>query len=470
MSIISIRSRFLGCVLGLALSASASLGQKVTTVDFRRAVDEIAQQALKESLTPSAAVAVVINSQVAYVRSYGIARVDGSVTATPQMRYSLGSVSKQFTAAALLKLQESGKLSLDDPISRFLPSLTHAPDITIRQLLSHTSGYRDYWPQDYVPPFMLQPLSPQQILNDWARRPLDFEPGTQWQYSNTGFVAAALIVEKASGQPLMQFLQENIFGPAGMTEVANVDDGPLAAQDAAGYLRYALGPLHTAPKEARGWLFGAAELGMTAEDLARWDVSLIRQQILQPASYRQMETETLLKNGRGTQYGLGISIKSISGHRALEHGGEVSGFSAENLILPDDGVAVAVLTNQDLSAAPSAIAHNIAALLIPESAAIENAALQQAQAIFADLQKGQLDRSQLSGNANSYFTAQAIQDFHTSLAPLGRPLSFLASGQQQRGGMTYRGFIVEFPKNKLQVWVRVLPDGKIEQYQVAAAL
>jgi D-alanyl-D-alanine carboxypeptidase len=452
MSIISIRSRFLGCVLGLALSANASLGQQVTTVDFRLAVDEIAQQALKESLTPSAAVAVVINSQVAYVHSYGIARVDGSVTATPQMRYSLGSVSKQFTAAALLKLQESGKLSLDDPISRFLPSLTRAPDITIRQLLSHTSGYRDYWPQDYVPPFMLQPLSPQQILNDWARRPLDFEPGTQWQYSNTGFVA------------------ENIFGPAGMTEVANVDDGPLAAQDAAGYLRYALGPLHTAPKEARGWLFGAAELGMTAEDLARWDVSFIRQQILQPASYRQMETETLLKNGRGTQYGLGISIKSISGHRALEHGGEVSGFSAENLILPDDGVAVAVLTNQDLSAAPSAIAHNIAALLIPESAAIENAALQQAQAIFADLQKGQLDRSQLSDNANSYFTAQAIQDFHTSLAPLGRPLSFLASGQQQRGGMTYRGFIVEFPKNKLQVWVRVLPDGKIEQYQVAAAL
>jgi D-alanyl-D-alanine carboxypeptidase len=124
--------------------------------------------------------------------------------ASPEMRYSIGSESKQFTAAAILKLQERDALSLADPVSRFLPSLTQAHDITIREL-SHTSGYRDYWPQ----PMFLHSCSchsAEQLLAEWARRPLNFEPGTQWQYSNKNFVAAALIVEKASGLPLMQFL------------------------------------------------------------------------------------------------------------------------------------------------------------------------------------------------------------------------------------------------------------------------
>jgi len=305
-------------------------------------------------------------------------------------------------------------------------------------------------------------------LTQWAGRPLDFEPGTQWQYSNTNFVAAALIVEKASGKPLMDFLRENIFLPAGITKVADVDNGPLGEQDAAGYLRYALGPLHSAPKEARGWLFGAAELAMTAEDLAKWDAAMIGQRILKPSSYREMQTEVLLKNGTGTQYGLGIGVKQLSGHRVLEHGGEVSGYSAENLVFPDDRVAIAVLTNQDMSNAPSAIAHKVASLLIPEDAATRNGELRQVRTIFEYLQKGQIDRTQFSADANSYFTQVALRDFASGLAPLGQPLTFEPSGEQERGGMKYLAYTVKFSQKTLDVWVRVLPDGKIEQYQIAA--
>ena len=176
--------------LWLALLCHAAQSQapaNSATLEFQRAVDEIATQALVATGTSSASLAVVLDGQVAYVHAYGTARVNPTLEATPQMRYSLGSVSKQFTAAAILKLQEQGKLSLDDPVSRFLPSLTRANEITIRELLSHTSGYRDYWPQDYVPPFMLVPLTPEQLVTQWAGRPLDFEPGTQWQYSNTNF-------------------------------------------------------------------------------------------------------------------------------------------------------------------------------------------------------------------------------------------------------------------------------------------
>src|SRR5208337_4245695 len=136
-------------------------------------------------------------------------------------------ISKQFTAASILLLQEQGKLSLDDKVSKFLPDLTRANEVTIRQLLSHTSGYQDYWPQDYVMPDMLQPTTAQHILDIWARKPLDFDPGTKWQYSNTNFVIAGLIVEKASGLPLLQFLQKNVFHPLGMSSVLNTDQDRL---------------------------------------------------------------------------------------------------------------------------------------------------------------------------------------------------------------------------------------------------
>ena len=164
------------------------------------------------------------------------------------MRYSIGSISKQFTASAMLLLQEQGKLSLDDKVSKFIPDLTRANEVTIRQLLSHTSGYQDYWPQDYVMPMMLQPTTAAKIIDMWARKPLDFDPGTKWQYSNTNYVIAGVIIEKASGKPLLQFLQEKIFGPLGMKSVTNMDEAKSNQDDPTGYLRYGLGPPRPAPR------------------------------------------------------------------------------------------------------------------------------------------------------------------------------------------------------------------------------
>jgi CubicO group peptidase (beta-lactamase class C family) len=132
--------------------------------------------------------------------------------------------------------------------------------VTIRQLLSHTSGYQDYWPQDYVMPIMLKPVTSQQILDTWARKALDFDPGTKWQYSNTNYVIAGLIIEKVSGMPMLRFLSERVFKPLGMNSVANVDENALGVTDSVGYVRYGLGPLRTAPKEAPGWFFSEEAL------------------------------------------------------------------------------------------------------------------------------------------------------------------------------------------------------------------
>ncbi len=433
---------------------------------LREKVDALVQQSLTSTGVPSASIAIVQSGAISYLQAYGVGRIDPHTPARPIMRYSIGSISKQFTATAILLLAEQGKLSLDDPVSRFVPNLTRGNEVTIRELLSHTSGYQDYWPQDYVPPFMLQPITADKILDQWARKPLDFDPGTEWQYSNTNFVIAGLIVEKASGERLLQFLSEHIFTPLGMKSVMNIDQNRLTETDATGYLRYGLGPLRPAPKEGKGWLFAAGELAMLAEDLAKWDISIINQSVLQPASYAQMEREIVLKNGLGTRYGLGVDVRQELGQRVIEHGGEVSGFTSHNLIFPDSHMAVVVLVNEDSVDAPSDIALKIAALLFRDADASKQE--EQSKEIFTALQQGKINRALFTDNCNSYFTDQAVKDFASGLGPLGSPTEFTQTTKQDRGGMTFRLLEVHFPQKTVQVWERIMPDGRIEQYQVSA--
>ena len=462
MVMVSKLSRLVG--IGFLFS-SLGAAQPVSSPNFHANIDAIARETLTSTGVPSASIAIVQEGRITYLQAYGQARFDPATPARPEMRYSIGSISKQFTAAAVILLAEQGKLSLDDPVSRFLPSLTRANEVTVRQILSHTSGYQDYWPQDYVPPFMLKATTAEKILDLWARKPLDFDPGTQWQYSNTNFVIAGLIVEKASGMPLLEFLSRYIFTPLKMQSVMNIDQNRLTETDPVGYLRYALGPPRVAPKEGKGWLFAAGELAMPAQDLAEWDISMINQTLLKPASYHEMETEVVLKNGLGTRYGLGVSVRQESGRRAIEHGGEVSGFTAHNMVFPDERVAVVVLTNQDSVDASGAIARKIAPLLFLHDDASNGE--RQSRAVFEGLQQGKIDRSLFTDNANSYFTEHALRDFASSLGPLGAPQEFSQTMRQERGGMTFRLFEVRFPQKTLEIWERIMPDGKVEQYQVA---
>ena len=461
---------FLAFALSAAtLQATAALAQTVNTIDpaLRQRVDRIAGQVLEQTGVPSASVAVVKGGKLVYTQAYGKARLESPIAATPEMRYSIGSISKQFTAAAILLLQEDGKLSIDDVVGKYVPGLTRGNEVTIRQILSHTSGYQDYWPEDYVMTPMLKAESAQQILDTWGKKALDFEPGTQWQYSNTNFVIAGRIVEQVTGQPLMDLLTRRIFQPLGMKSVWNSDEAKLTQADATAYYRHALGPLRVAPKEGRGWMFAAGELAMTAHDLALWDESLIAQSILKPESYKLMFTEVKLKDGKGTQYGLGVDVRERDGHRSIEHSGEVSGFVSDNEVLVDDGVAVAVLTNQDAVGAASTIARLTAPVLIGTSAG--TAAEKQALAIFHDLQQGRIDRTLLAPNLSDYFTDEALADFRDSLGPLGEPISFHQSGDQLRGGMTYRAFQIAYPGKRLVLTTYTYPDGKLEQYLIAPA-
>jgi CubicO group peptidase (beta-lactamase class C family) len=214
------------CLAFVAISvafAPALRAQTVDTIDsdLRSRIDRIAAGIMEQRGVPSASLAVVKGGKLVYTHAYGLAHIDPDKPATPEMRYSVGSISKQFTAAAILMLQEQGKLSLDDAVGKYIPGLTRGNEVTIRQILSHTSGYQDYWPEDYLMTPMMKPETAQQIIDAWAKKPLDFEPGTQWQYSNTNYVIAGLIVEKVSGQKLMEFLGEHVFHPLGMKSVSD---------------------------------------------------------------------------------------------------------------------------------------------------------------------------------------------------------------------------------------------------------
>ena len=358
------------CLLRVVAASAALAGSLFGQLSDanRAAIDKIVTAVLAETRVPAASIAVVKDGKVAFVQAYGDAKVDPRVPAKPDMRFKIASNSKQIAATAVLLLAEEHKISLDDTVARFLPGLTRAKEVTIRELLSHTSGYQDYFPLDYVAPFMAQPTTPGHILDVWAKKPLDFDPGTRWQYSNTNYVIIGQIVEKITGKPLIDFLHARIFDKLGMKSA--IDDGLThwSDSDPIGHETFALGPARPAVPEGNGWLYAAGELAMTAEDLAKWDISLMDGTILKPASLKALTTEVELKSGTGTRYALGLDVStSGNGHRRWAHGGEASGFISENVTLPDDRISVTVLTNGQGRAAPG-IERQIEDLLLAPAA------------------------------------------------------------------------------------------------------
>ncbi len=423
----------------------------------------MAAEWLAATKAPSASIAIVQDGKLAYTRAYGEARLDPDLPATPQTRYAIDSVSKEFTAAAMLILAEQGKLSLDDSAGKYLPDLGPASAVTLRQLLTHTAGLRDFWPQDFNPPEITRPTGMGKIIAEWADRPLDFEPGTDWQYSNTGYVVAAAIIEKVSGEKLLPFLGQNIFTPLGMNRVTEDDTAPLPPNDAGAYTRYGLGPLHPAPKEGAGWLFGAAELAMQPSDLARWDISLIDRSLLKPSSYEAEFKSVVLKDGTDKHYGLGLDIEQVQGRRRIGHDGAGSGFLAANRVWPDDKVAVVVFTNNDW-ASPDGLVDRIAFAVLPPKP--EEA---RARAVFAGFQNGEVDRSLFTDNGNFYLTPEVLADLKASLGPLGPARLIALSHESKRGGMITRHWKILCRDHRLEAVERGYPDGKLEQFMVNEA-
>jgi len=458
----------LTAALTLAIAApEASPAQQLSPATEAK-IAAVAEKVLADTGVPSASIGIVQNGKVAYTHAFGLARVTPPLKAEASMAYPIGSISKQFTATAVLLLQQRGKLSLNDPVGKYFPELTRAPEVTILNLLTHTSGYQDYAPQDYTIPAWKLPGDPLKVVHEFAGKTLDFDPGTQWQYSNTNFVLAALIAQKVSGQPFAAFLKEHVLDPAGLAGVLNLNVDQAKLQ-VTGYMRNALAPIRPATLEAPGWYFGDGDLAMPVGQLLKWDLTIMGQTLLTPASYKQMETPFILKDGKATTYGLGVQIAALNGRHIIEHSGEVGGFVAENIIFPDDHVAIAVLTNQEASGAASDIAREVAPLVLPPNAnaSVADAFAAKLQTILTGLQKGEIDRSLFTANCNDYFDQIALGDYQSSLASLGTITTVTPGRSSLRGGMSFGLYKVTFSGGTtIIVTVFLEPDGKIEQLLV----
>ena len=463
LSVLVLAAGWIGCG-----TASA---QALSTAETAR-IDREVRAVMVRTGIPSTQIAVVRGAHVVYARSWGKASSTIPV-ATDALPYQIASNSKQFTAAAILLLQRDGRLRLDDHVADYLTGITGGNRMTIRQLLSHTSGLRDYWPQDYVFPAMMTPITPQQIVDRWAKGPLDFEPGTKWRYSNTGYVVAGLIVEKVSGEPLMAFLRRRIFAPLGMAVVSQDDaNGPGFPQ---GYSRDALGPVHLTTPPARGWLYAAGELSMSATDLAKWDIARLSRTLLAPQDWAEQETEVKLPDGTGTRYGLGVGVGVMDGHQAVAHAGESAGFLSVNTAYADGKTAVVVLTNGDFSNGSEIIAERVAATVLPPVKADANlsngdaTAAAQARRTLDQLSAGALDRGVMTANGNAYFSASVLGSYHRSLAALGRPTAFGPAGKVTvRGGYIKRDYKVSYRHHTLSIQTLAEPgrmDGTLGRYE-----
>ncbi|HQN53060.1 MAG TPA: serine hydrolase domain-containing protein [Novosphingobium sp.] len=433
------------------------------------AIDKSVTEVLDQTGVPSAQVAIVRGGRLVMDRAWGKAS-ETIPQARPDLPYQIASNSKQFLAALLLMLENDGKLSLDDPVSRWLPEVTGAQRITVRQLLSHTSGLQDYWPQDYSFAAMEQPVAPDQIVARWAMKPLDYEPGTRWQYSNTGYVVAGLIAEKAGGAPLWEQFEERIFRPLGIRPY-RLDETNGAAFPQ-GYHRYALGPVRPARPAAAGWLWAAGELSMSAAELAEWDIARMERSLLPREDWEEMERPVRLADGTSNGYGLGVSARISSGRRVIDHGGESVGFLSQNSVWVDDRLAIVVLTNGDFGGAQDGITARIADIVLPKASSSdprEAPRTDDARATLEALIAGRFDPARFTANAQYFFTPEALGDYAASLSALGPITGFEATrGPRLRGGFVNRTYRVSFGDKRLVLVTYAEPgeDGRWEQFMV----
>jgi D-alanyl-D-alanine carboxypeptidase len=451
-------------MVGLALQARAQ--SPVFTPEMQAKIAAAVTQVLADTNTPSAQVGIAEKGVVVFTGAYGMAHIGTQTRATVEMKYGVGSVSKQFTAVAAMLLVEEGKLKLDDPVSTWFPELQHSHEITLRMLLNQVSGYSDYYTEDYLTPEMATETLPLDLVKRWTSKPLDFPPATKWQYSNTNYVLAALIVEKVAGVPFFGFLNEKVLKPAGLTHVIDLG-GPDVPAIPQGYMQFGLAQPRETPREARGTVFGAGQLAMPIGDLMLWDTIVMkRNKVLKPESWQVLQSEFDLPDGTGTGYGMGFFLEAQGGRRVIEHSGGLNGFTTLNQLYPNEDVAIGVLTNGET--ATGKLVRAIEAVVFQPAAreAVKSDARTEAmvKTVLRQLMQGTLDRSLLNDNLNFYFTDMVLADYRSSLAGFGDVKSLEVLRSTERGGMD--GYFYRMTGSvgqPIQVFVYVSKDGKLDQ-------
>ena len=348
--------------LALALSALAE-----TKPDPRTGAIEALVVESYSADAPGAAVLAIDGGETVYRGARGMADLELDVALEPDMIFRLGSITKQFTAVAILMLEEEGKLSVGDDVRDHLPTLPDRKSpITVEHLLHHTSGIPSYtdipgWMQTRI----REDLSDEEMLAAWKDLPLEFEPGTRWKYNNSGYFMLGMVVEAASGVPYAEFLRARIFEPLGMTSTSFEDQDRVIAGRVEGYQPTPDGDFVNAPFLDMDQPGAAGSLISTLDDLAKWNAALGDDTLLSADSKRRMWTPVVLPDGTDTGYGYGWSVGEHAGQAVQQHGGGIFGFATDAIRIPERGLYVAVLSN-GAPLPPSGVAQSVARILLGE--------------------------------------------------------------------------------------------------------
>ncbi len=334
------------CVLIPFLVAAASSGSRTSDVASLHEQMEAFLEGAYPADQPGAAVIVTRDGEVLFRGAYGMADLELGVPLEPDMVFRLGSITKQFTGAAIALLEQEGKLSIDDPITKYLPGYpTHGHEITIAHLLAHTSGIRSYtgipgWMESKIKADMTL----EELIDGFKSEPMDFAPGERFLYNNSGYVLLGAIVEKASGEPYDEFVEQQIFAPLEMESSYYGEHGQIIPRRTPGY-DGGPGEYQNAQYLSMTQPHAAGSLLSTVDDLAKWDRSLYSDDLLSDEARQKMVTPFSLADGSSTDYGYGFMMGDVKGHPSVAHGGGIFGFSTYGLRLPEERVYVAVLTN-----------------------------------------------------------------------------------------------------------------------------
>lgn len=360
-------------LLALCACAAPSPGRRGEERDgaaLATAVDSIAEEARVRGSIPGLSVVIARGDRVLLAKGYGTADLESGAAATPETVYQIGSISKQFTAAGILRLAERGKLSLDDRVTDLLPDLREDwREVRLRHLLHQTSGIPEFL---FLPEFAAQssdvdrPASELRALI--ARQPLQLAPGERWSYSNSNYTLLAAIVERIEGMPYERFLEREFFQPLGLSSLHHCSPSPSGPRDARGYgLRD--GKVVPAPAENMNWARGDGGLCGNAPDLAKWARALATGRVVEARSYRRMATSEPVADGTVPDYGLALSLVDLDGRPKVAHHGAMTGFMGMLAHYPEDDLVIAVLTNRgglNTDAIEKAIAREVLGLPKPD--------------------------------------------------------------------------------------------------------
>jgi D-alanyl-D-alanine carboxypeptidase len=331
----------------LAVSTAAA-AQPATVVDPSLAPMDSMLAAAYPAAGPGAAVIVARGGQVLLRKAYGTADLELGVPMRTDHVFRVGSITKQFTAVAILMLMEEGKLSLDDEITRFWPDYpTHGRRITVEHLLTHTSGIHSYTEMPEWRPRMLQQVTPAELIAIFRDQPMDFAPGEDWHYNNSGYALLGAVVEQVSGQPWGDFLRTRIFQPLGMRDTRYEAQGDVIPRRIPGYAKGQDGAIRNADPGSVTHAYAAGAIRSTVDDLLRWQLAVERGELLRPETWRRAHQPYRLADGRGTGYGFGWFVARTANRPSIEHGGDINGFSSNGLWIPSERLHVIVLSNAE---------------------------------------------------------------------------------------------------------------------------